>query len=436
VTSKPRVVIVGGGFGGLSAARALRGADAEVVVIDRQNHHVFQPLLYQVATAALSPANIASPIRKILGRQKNCRVYLGEVTAVDPEAGQVLIDDEPYSYDYLVLATGVETNYFGSDNWADTAPGLKTIDEAIEIRRRFLLAFERAETERDPEARTAALTFAVVGAGPTGVELAGAMSEISTHTLRADFRHFDTDTVRIILIDLQDRVLPTFPTKLSDRARRDLEGLGVEVMLETRVVEVDDGGLAVERGGREERIEANNVIWAAGVKASPLGRIPGSEVDGIGRVIVGNDLTVPGRPNIFVIGDLAHRTDPRSGELVPGVAQGGIQTGRFAGRTIARELTARRKGVPKPARGTFVYRDKGSMATIGKNRAVADIRGLRFGGPVAFLAWALIHIFFLIDFRHKVVTLAEWTWMYFFHERGVRLITGKDNFKSVKAPKD
>ncbi len=420
---RPRVVIVGGGFGGLAAARQLRKVDAQVVLIDRQNHHLFQPLLYQVATAALSPGNIAAPIRKILARQRNCDVVMAEVTAVDLAASAVRARGKTYGYDYLVLAAGVCTNYFGHDEWAGWAPGLKTIDEAIDVRGRFLLAFEHAELESGAEARAAALTFAVVGAGPTGVEMAGAIAEISRHTLRKDFRHFDTDTVRIMLIDFADRVLPGFDPRLSDRARRDLEALGVEILLETRVVDVDEGGLTVQRDGGSQRIDASNVIWAAGVKAVPLGRMLDVETDEAGRIVVGDDLTVPGHPDIFVVGDLAHRVDPVRGGPVPGVAQGAIQMGRFAGQAIAARITAGARGRPPP-RSVFVYRDKGSMATIGRNRAVAQIGGVRFGGRLAFLAWALIHIFFLIEFRQRLLTLAEWIWMYFFYERGVRLITG------------
>ena len=426
MSGTPRVVIVGGGFGGLAAARALRRAKARVVLIDRKNHHLFQPLLYQIATAALSPANIAAPIRKIVAGHGNCDVVMAEVTDVDTAAATVTALGRPYAYDYLVLAAGVRTNYFGNDDWAAYAPGLKTIDEAIRVRSRFLLAFEQAEVEEDPAARTAALTFALVGAGPTGVELAGAIAEISRHTLRRDFRHFDTDSVRILLIDFADRVLPGFDPKLSARAHRDLEALGVRVMIGTRVVDVDERSLTVERGGRTERIEANNVIWAAGVAAVPLGARVGAQTDAVGRITVGDDLAVPGHPNVFVVGDLAHRVDPVSGIPVPGVAQGAMQMGRFAGRIIAAEIAASLRGGPAPPRGVFVYRDKGAIATIGRNRAVAEVKGWKFGGRLAFIVWGLIHIYFLIDFRRRLLTLAEWIWMYFFYERGVRLITGDD----------
>jgi NADH dehydrogenase len=396
-----------------------------VIVVDKQNHHLFQPLLYQVATAALSPGNIAVPIRKVLGSQRNCQVVMAEVTDVDLERSTVTLVDEPYRYDYLVLAAGVETNYFGREDWSDDAPGLKTIDEAIDVRARFLLAFEQAEIEDDPDARRAALTFAIVGAGPTGVEMAGAIAECARHTLRRDFRHFDARAIRVLLIDAEDRVLPGFHRDLSRRAERDLDGLGVETMFCARVVEVDPRGVAVDRAGQRTRIDANNVIWAAGVEAVALGRKLGVETDRAGRVVVRDDLTIPGHSNVFVVGDLARRIDPKSGEPVPGVAQGALQMGRFAGRAIRAETRAAARGAARPKRGIFVYRDKGSMATIGRAKAVAEIHGLHFGGMLAFLLWALIHILFLIDFRNRITTLAEWIWLFFFYERGVRLITGE-----------
>jgi len=435
--AKPRIIIVGGGFGGLEAARALARADAEIVLFDRHNHHLFQPLLYQVATAALSPANIAAPIRKILAKQKNCDVIMSEVTDVDLENRTVTVTDQRYAYDYLVLAAGARTNYFGNDAWSEVAPGLKNISEAIDVRSRFLLAFEQAEIETDEEARRAALTFVIVGAGPTGVELAGAMAEISRQTLRADFRHIDTSTVRVILIDAEDRVLSTFTPELSDRAQRDLEQLGVEVVLSTRVVDVRPGLLTVESPEGEERIEAANVFWAAGVRGVRLGQTLGVELDRSGRVIVGDDLTIPGRADVFVVGDLAHRIDPHTEELVPGVAQGAIQMGRFAGETIATEVRASSRGRPAPQRSVFVYRDKGSMATIGRNRAIAEIHGLRFGGFLAFLAWAFIHVLFLIGFRRRLMVMLEWMWSYLTFSRGVRLITGEDQVpKPVRPPPD
>jgi len=437
VGARPRVVIVGGGFAGLAAAKALRKADAEVVLLDRQNHHLFQPLLYQVATAALSPGNIAAPIRRVLNRQKNTRVILARVTDVDVEAQTVTAGGPRYAYDYLIVAAGAVTNYFGHDEWRDVAPGLKTIDEALDVRSRLLLAFEQAEVEGDDEARRAALTFAIVGAGPTGVEMAGAMVEIARTTLRRDFRRIDTEAVRVILVDAMDRVLSTFAPDLSTRARADLEAMGVEVMLETRVVGVDETGLTVQRPSGTERIAANNVIWAAGVKASPCGGLLGAPMDRTGRVVVGDDLTIPDHPEVFVVGDLAHRIDPRTEALVPGVAQGGIQMGHFAGRTIAAEIAAKGTNRPTPPRSVFAYNDKGSLATIGKNRAVADIRGLRFGGILAWLAWALVHVFFLIGFRRRLLAMTEWLWMYVTGGRGVRLITGANRLpRPLKPPED
>jgi NADH dehydrogenase len=432
---RPRVIVIGGGFAGLAATRALRRGDAEVLLVDRQNHHVFQPLLYQVATAALSPGNIAAPIRKIFARQRNCTVMLAEARGVDLERRTVILADQPYGYDYLVLAAGVRTNYFGHDDWARLAPGLKTIDEAIDVRRRFLLAFEQAELEEDAAARSAALTFAIVGAGPTGVELAGAVAEISRHTLRQDFRRIDTASMRVILIEAADRVLPTFDPRLSARARRDLEGLGVQLMLDSRVVQVDQAGLVVEARDGAARIAARNVLWAAGVRAVALGPATGAATDRAGRVIVGDDLTVPGHPEVFVVGDLALRAD-RAGAAVPGVAPAAIQMGGFAGRVIAREIEDLRRGRPRPPRPAFRYRDKGAMATIGRNKAVASIRGWRLGGFVAFALWGLVHILFLIDFRHRLLALAEWIWMYAFYERGVRLITGLGDAAGLRPPTD
>lgn len=434
--SLPRVVIVGAGFAGLAAARELRQSAAEVLLIDKQNHHLFQPLLYQVATAALSPGNIAAPIRRILRRQENTTVFMVHVTDIDVSAQTVFLEGQPYHYDYLVVATGVKTNYFGNDQWARYAPGLKTIEEATEVRARFLIALEQAEVEPDSEAQRAALTFAIVGAGPTGVEMAAALADIVA-SVRKDFRHVDTGNARIILIDALDRVLRTFDRKLSARAARDLEDLGVELILETRVTGVDEQGLTAETPEGTLHIEADNVIWAAGVKASALGASLGVELDRAGRVLVGDDLTIPGNREVFVVGDLAHRVDPELGGPVPGVAQGALQMGRYAGQTIAAEIKALADGDPSPARKVFLYDDKGSMAIIGKNRAVAEIGRFRFGGMPAFAIWALIHIISLIGFRRKLIVFTEWVWQYVFHSRGVRLITGEDRLpRSVEPPPD
>lgn len=435
-TSKPRVVIVGGGFAGVAAAKALRRADANVVVLDKHNHHLFQPLLYQVATAALHPGAIASPIRNVLSNQANCRVLMKEVDGVDVAAQTIMLGREPYTYDYLVLATGLETNYFGNDQWKKYAPGLKTIDEAIDVRARFLLAFEQAEFEQDQAAKRAALTFAIVGAGPTGVEMAGSLAEIAD-TVRKDFRSIDTRTTRIIVLDFADRVLTPYHPELSERAKRDLEGLGVEVLLQTRVTDVDEKGLTAQTPDGEIRIDANNVIWAAGVKGGPLGAALGAELDRSGRVIVGDDLTIPGHPNVFITGDLALRVDSVTGKPVPAVAQGAIQGGKYAGKIIAAEIRALGRGEPAPERKPFHYQDRGSMAIIGRNRAVVETGKLRFAGYLAFLMWALIHILFLIDFRTKLVVFVEWVWLYFTRGRGARLITGDDRMpKIIKPPPD
>lgn len=431
---KPRVLIIGGGFAGVAAARALHRVNADVVVIDKHNHHLFQPLLYQIATAALHPGTIAAPIRSMLSEQENCRVLMKAVDDIHLDEGTIILGGEPYTYDYLLVATGMETNYFGNDAWKRYAPGLKTIDEAVDVRARFLLAFEQAEFERDSAAQRAALTFAIVGAGPTGVEMAGALAEIA-RSVRKDFRSIDTKSARIILLDFAPRVLMAFPEDLAARARRDLEKLGVEVMLGTRVTGVDERGLSAQTSdGSSIRIDANNVIWAAGVKGTPLGDKLGVELDKMGRVIVGQDLSVPDHPNVFVAGDLAHCVDPETGEPVPGVAQGAIQGGNYVGKTIAAEIEAVQHGRPEPERKPFRYKDKGSMAIIGRNQAIAQVGKLHIGGYLAFLMWAFIHILFLIGFRRKLVVFIEWVWLYFTGGRGARLITGDDRMPKVIEP--
>jgi NADH dehydrogenase len=430
------VVIIGGGFAGIAAARALHRVNADVVVLDKHNHHLFQPLLYQIATAALHPGTIAAPIRSMLSQQENCQVLMKAVDDIHLDEHTIMLGQEPYTYDYLVVASGMETNYFGNDAWKRYAPGLKTIDEAIDVRARFLLAFEQAEFERDPTAQRAALTFAIVGAGPTGVEMAGALAEIA-RSVRKDFRSIDTQSARIILLDFAPRVLMAFPEDLAARARRDLEKLGVEIMLQTRVTDVDGKGLSAETSDGSIRIDANNVIWAAGVKGTPLGEKLGVELDKMGRVIVRQDLSVPGHPNVLVAGDLAHCVDPETGELVPGVAQGAIQGGKYVGQTIAAEIEAVQHGRPPPDRKPFRYKDKGSMAIIGRNEAIAQVGKLHIGGYLAFLMWAFIHILFLIGFRRKLVVFIEWTWLYFTGGRGARLITGDDRMpKAIEPPPD
>jgi len=421
----PRVVIVGGGFGGLNAARDLRTSPVEVILVDRRNHHLFQPLLYQVATATLSPADIATPIRKVVKKQANATVMMAEARRVDVDGNALVTDLGEVPYDYLILAAGATHSYFANDQWAAHAPGLKTIDDATEIRRRFLLAFESAELERDTEARSSALTFVVVGAGPTGVELAGALSEIARETIPRDFHRVDTTTARIILVEGEDRVLPGMDPVCSADALDSLRRLGVEIRLGTLVTDIDEVG--VELG--DERINADNVFWAAGVQASPIGRSLGAELDEVGRVRVACDLSLPDHPNVFVIGDLAHVSDPSTGNMVPGVAQGAIQGGRHVARIIAAETAADRAGRNPPARPAFRYHDKGTLATIGRHKAVADLGQLKFHGFPAWFLWAVVHVMFLISFRNRLAVMFGWMWSYLFYDRGARLITGPGRVK-------
>ncbi len=406
----PHVVILGGGFGGLYAAKALRRTPVRITLVDRRNHHLFQPLLYQVATAGLSAIDVGEPIRRVLRRQRNVTVLMAEARRVDPERRRVELDGgRALDYDFLIVATGATHSYFGRDDWAEHAPGLKSLEEALEIRRRALVAFERAELEEDDERRRAWLTFVVIGAGPTGAELAGALSEIARHTLAGDFRRFDPSEARIVLLEGGDRVLPSFPAELSAKAHHQLERLGVEVRTGAMVTGVDEDGV---RFG-EERLAARTVLWAAGVKASPLGASLGAPLDRAGRVQVAPDLTVPGRPELFVIGDLA--AVEQDGRPVPGVAPAAIQQGRHAARNVRRALAGR------PSR-PFRYRDRGSMATLGRKAAVAVIGGVRLSGLVAWLAWLLVHILFLIGFRNRVVVLFEWAKSYLTYSRSARLI--------------
>jgi NADH:ubiquinone reductase (H+-translocating) len=426
----PRVFIVGGGFAGLAAAKALDGAPVEATLIDRRNHHVFQPLLYQVATASLSPADISSPIRTVLRGQKNCQVVMGDVLGVDAPRRRLLLPGGYVEYNYLILAAGATHSYFGHDEWAPLAPGLKSIEDATEMRRRILLAFESAEYEGSEDARRSALTFGIVGGGPTGVELAGAIKEIAGRTLPKDYKHIDTRTTRVILFEGADRLLPPFPPELSARAHRDLERMGVEVRLESIVTNITREGLYVG----DEFIPVRNVFWAAGVKASPLGQSLGVPLDRSSRVIVGPDLTIPGHPEVFVTGDMAAARSADSGELIPGVAQGGIQMGRYAGRAIAAEAAGR----STPAeRKPFVYRDKGSLAVIGKAKAVAHIGRYKVGGFLAWLLWGGVHIAFLIGFRNRVQVLLSWFWNWLLNARDARLITGEARLEiEVPRPAD
>ena len=409
----PSVVIIGGGFGGLYAARSLARAPVRVTVIDRRNHHVFQPLLYQVATAALNPSDIAYPIRSVLRRQPNARVLLAEASRIDVAARKVEVDGGTLDYDYLIVATGATHSYFGHGDWEKLAPGLKTIEDALDVRRRVFLAYEAAERETDPALRAEWLTFVVVGGGPTGVELAGALSEIALHTLKRDFRAIDPTMARVVLVESQARVLPPYPEPLSEKARAQLVRLGVEVRTGALVTGIDQHGVQI--GG--ERIPSRTVLWAAGVAASPLARSLGAPLDRAGRVLVAPDLSLPDHPEVFVVGDLS-ATVQANGEPVPGVAPAAIQEGRHAGRQIARSLA----GEP---REPFRYNDKGSLATIGRAAAVADLGRLELSGFLAWLAWWAIHIFFLIGFRNRVLVMFSWAWSYFTFQRGARLITGE-----------
>ena len=426
----PRVVIVGGGFAGLSAASALRHAPVQVTLIDRRNHHVFQPLLYQVATASLSPADIAAPIRRVLSRQRNAAVLLGEAVRIDAQRRVVHMKDGEVGYDYLVVATGATHSYFGHDQWAALAPGLKSIEDAIEIRRRFLLAFEAAEREEDAAARRARLTFVVVGGGPTGVELAGAMAEIARRSIPRDFRSIDTATARVILVEAEDRVLTAYPPDLSERARRDLEKLGVEVRLSARVTEIDERGVMIG----SERVDAGCVFWAAGVAASPLARSLPCELDRQGRVMVDPDLSLgsKGHPEVFVVGDLAHVKEAGKEQLVPGVAPAAIQMGRFVARVVEREAA----GGPRASRPAFAYHDKGMLATIGRARAIGTIFGRKVRGWIAWAMWSMIHVVMLIGFRNRLLVMIQWAWAYVLFSRGARLITGDSDLHLHDAKPD
>ncbi|HME91586.1 MAG TPA: NAD(P)/FAD-dependent oxidoreductase [Myxococcaceae bacterium] len=417
----PQVVIIGAGFAGLNAAKRLQSAPVRITVLDRRNHHLFQPLLYQVAAAALNPSDIAMPIRHILRRQKNTEVLLGEVTEVDPAGKRVHLDVGSVSYDYLIIATGATHSYFGNEQWSRFAPGLKTIEDALIIRRRVLLAYEMAERERDPELQQRWLNFIIVGAGPTGVELAGALAEISRQTLERDFRRIDPTRARIILLEGAPRVLPPYPEDLSEAAKRQLIKLGVEVHTGAQVTSIDGEGAVIG----SQRIPARTVIWAAGVAASPLARSLGVALDRAGRVVVEQDLSVPGHPEIFVVGDLAAAKS--DGKPVPGVAPAAIQEGRHAALNIAREI----RGL---GRLPFRYRDKGSLATIGRAAAVADLGRVKFTGLIAWLAWLVVHIFYLIGFRNRMLVLLEWAWSYLTTQRGARLITGFPADEEVLAP--
>ena len=408
----PKVVIVGGGFGGLAAAKSLRNSPVKVTLLDKNNHHLFQPLLYQVATAGLSPANIAAPIRSVLRSQKNVEVEMVEVTGIDTVKKEVLTGDRRVPYDYLIIATGATDSYFGNDAWEAFAPGLKSITQATRIRRDILTAFELAEMEEDETKRNALMTFVVIGAGPTGVEMAGAIAELARKTLSGDFRVIDPGMAKILLIEAGPRVLPTFDPSISVQTLKHLESMGVEVRVGQKVEMADEDGVIVMGA----RIPSKTLVWAAGVKASPAGKWLGVETDKAGRVKVAPDCSVPGRPEIFVIGDTALFL---SGEKpLPGVAQVAIQQGAYAAKVIQNRLNS--SEAPPP----FKYFDKGSMATVGRSFAVVQSGKFKFGGFIAWLAWLLIHILYLITFKNRILVLMQWTWSYFTWAKGARIITG------------
>jgi NADH dehydrogenase len=412
---KRHVVIIGGGFGGLSVARSLARAPVRVTLLDRSNHHLFQPLLYQVAMAGLSPGEIAVPIRSVLSRQANARVLLAEVTNVDLVQKRVETREAlPLDYDYLVVATGAESSYFGHDDWARFAPGLKDLDDAVEVRRRVLLAFEAAEREPDPSVQRRHLTFVVIGGGPTGVELAGAIAELATFVLARDFRAIHSDATRVVLVEGSERILSGFDAKLSTLAAKSLHDMGVEVCTGLRVTSMDEGGVTCGT----EHIAASTVLWAAGVRGSGLCQKIGLPVDRQGRAIVQQDCSVEAHRDVFVIGDAATFITEDAPHGLPGVSPVAMQQGRFVARQIARSVV----GAP---RQRFKYLDKGSMATIGRSRAVAQVGKLQLSGFLAWMAWLCVHIFYLIDFRNRLVVLLDWAWAYFSYRRGSRLITGR-----------
>lgn len=405
-------MILGGGFAGLAAARALRKAPVRITIVDRRNHHLFQPLLYQVATAALNPGDIAYPIRSVLRSQPNARTLLARATGVDTDRRVVQLADGELAYDFLIVATGASHSYFGNDGWEAWAPGLKTIEDALEIRRRVLSAFEAAERQDDVQQRAATLTFVVVGGGPTGVELAGALSEIGRLTVAKDFRSFDPRRLRVLLVEGVDRVLPPYSPKLSAAAKKQLENLGVEVRTGTRVTKIDGSGVWFG----DEHVAARTVLWAAGVAASPLGKLLGAPLDRAGRVLVQPDLSIPGHPEVFVAGDLMHVE--QKGAMVPGVAPAAIQSGCAAARNVALAVAGKRT---EP----FRYLDKGSLATIGRAKAVGQIGRFQFTGFFAWWVWWIVHIAYLIGFRNRISVMIGWAWQYFAFARGARLITGR-----------
>ncbi|HVY88438.1 MAG TPA: NAD(P)/FAD-dependent oxidoreductase [Hyphomonadaceae bacterium] len=419
---RPRVVIVGAGFGGLSAAKALASANVRVTLVDRRNHHLFQPLLYQVATAGLSPGQIATPIRTILRKQKNAEVLLGTVSGIDTARREVVLVNQDaghrINYDYLILATGARHSYFGRDDWEQFAPGLKSLEDATELRKRILLAFERAELEHDEAARKRLLTFVVIGAGPTGVEMAGSIAELAHRALASDFRSIDPQAARVVLVEAGPRALSTFPESLSAYTEQSLKKLGVELMMNTRVTGIDDDGVMLSMGAAEETLPSACVIWAAGVAASPVAKWLGLEGDRAGRVPVKADLSIEGHPEIFVIGDCALAKDNK-GKQLPGLAPVAKQQGEYLGRLLKKLARA-----PASKRDAFRYQDFGALATIGRKAAIADFGAIKLKGFVGWLTWCLAHIYFLIGFRNRFSVAGDWAWSYLTFQRGARLITG------------
>lgn len=415
MTHRPRVVIAGAGFAGLNAAKTLADADVDVTIVDRQNYHLFQPLLYQVATAGLSPNQIASPVRQVLARASNVTVLMEEVVGVDLDRSELLIRGWRLRYDFLIVATGARHAYFGNDSWEHFAPGLKRIDDAISIRRRLLIAFERAEASRSEAERRRLLTFAVVGGGPTGVEMAGSIAELARKAIAGDFRNIDPSSAQVVLVEAGPRVLPSFPENLSRSAADQLRALGVKVVTSDAVTRCDATGLTLKSGAR---LDAGTVVWGAGVMASPAARWLNAEADRAGRVVVGADLKLPGHPSVYVIGDTAAVTDA-AGRKVPGVAPAAKQMGRHVARDILATLRCR-------AIKSFTYKDAGSLATIGRKAAVADFGRIHLTGFSAWLVWSLVHVGFLIGFRNRLTVMVDWIWSYFSYGRGARLITGAD----------
>lgn len=430
--SPHRVVVVGGGFGGLYAAKSLGNTPTEVTLIDKRNFHLFQPLLYQVATGTLSPADISSPLRGILSRFKNIKVLMDEVVDLDPQAQKVILCGNEIPYDSLVVATGVSHHYFGNDQWKTTAPGLKTVEDALEMRRRIFMAFEAAEKELDPEKRRAWQTFVIVGGGPTGVELAGAIAELAFNTLKRDFRNIDTTETQILLLEGLDRILPPYPPDLSTKATASLNRLGVTVQTQSMVTDISDHIVTYKRDGQVETIAAKTILWAAGVKASAMGQILAdrthASLDRSGRVVVEPDLSIAGHPNIFVIGDLAHFAH-QGDKPLPGVAPVAVQQGEYVAKLIKKRL--QEETLPQ-----FTYVDAGSLAVIGQNSAVVDLGFVRLTGAIAWLAWVFVHIYYLIEFDNKLIVMLQWGWNYFTRNRGARLITGEGSLIQVEQTAD